>query len=110
MPTPFAATDAHDTLHSALNDSPPVASGGGRSDVTFQRTTRVLNAIILLIALTLLPGAYAQAAEPLPTCVKEPEKRNQTLFAVEAALIPVLVLLSGTLAGLTLGYLSLDSE
>ncbi len=38
----------------------------------------------------------------------EAERENKTKFIVFAILIPVLVLLSGLFAGLTLGYMSLD--
>ncbi|KAI5480581.1 f-box protein pof6 [Pseudohyphozyma bogoriensis] len=43
------------------------------------------------------------------TCACKVEHRNNAVFAVEAAMIPVLVIISGILAGLTLGYMSLDS-
>ena len=38
----------------------------------------------------------------------EAERENKAQFIVFAVLIPVLVLLSGLFAGLTLGYMSLD--
>ena len=36
------------------------------------------------------------------------EEGNRAVFIVEACLIPILVILSGIFAGLTLGYMSLD--
>ena len=44
---------------------------------------------------------------PACECVKEKEPHD-TKFIVFASLIPILVLLSGVFAGLTLGYMSLD--
>ncbi|GAA94847.1 uncharacterized protein L969DRAFT_54980 [Mixia osmundae IAM 14324] len=63
-----------------------------------------------LIAIVFLTSSVsAQAAtSSLPTCQPVEKKRNEALFGVEAALIPFLVILSGVLAGLTLGYMSLD--
>lgn len=42
------------------------------------------------------------------TFAKREEEKHDTKFIVFACLIPVLVLLSGLFAGLTLGYMSLD--
>ncbi len=42
------------------------------------------------------------------TIVKRQSKPHDTEFIVFAVLIPVLVLMSGLFAGLTLGYMSLD--
>ena len=52
-----------------------------------------------------------QDASPTSSCASPSatkEGRSST-FAVEAAMIPILVLLSGAFAGLTLGYMSLDA-
>ncbi|KAL8287495.1 hypothetical protein RQP46_003353 [Phenoliferia psychrophenolica] len=52
------------------------------------------------------------AADATGTCACQPSetsKKHTALFAVEATMIPVLVILSGIFAGLTLGYMSLDS-
>jgi hypothetical protein len=53
---------------------------------------------------TLLPTDHANAA-PL---VRRDSGGHNTEFVVFACLIPILVLLSGVFAGLTLGYMSLD--
>ncbi|KAM0752900.1 DUF21-domain-containing protein [Meredithblackwellia eburnea MCA 4105] len=53
----------------------------------------------------------ADDAQPVAsTCAcKSEAKKHNALFIVEACMIPVLVVLSGILAGLTLGYMSLDT-
>lgn len=43
------------------------------------------------------------------TCACKTEEKHNATFAVEAAMIPLLVILSGAFAGLTLGYMSLDA-
>ena len=48
------------------------------------------------------------AASALHVFAKREEEKHDTKFIVFACLIPVLVILSGVFAGLTLGYMSLD--
>ena len=48
------------------------------------------------------------AAEHVHSFVKRESEPHDAQFIVFACLIPVLVLLSGLFAGLTLGYMSLD--
>ena len=50
----------------------------------------------------------ADDIHPLGKREPQAEKDNRTQFIVFACLIPILVLLSGLFAGLTLGYMSLD--
>lgn len=63
----------------------------------------------LLQAATTTKTLSARAVASTCACPDETSKKHTALFAVEAAMIPVLVLLSGVFAGLTLGYMSLDS-
>ncbi|GAA5907042.1 hypothetical protein JCM5296_006575 [Sporobolomyces johnsonii] len=56
-------------------------------------------------------GPWKEASATASTCACKPSSegtKHDTTFAVEAAFIPVLVILSGVTAGLTLGYMSLD--
>lgn len=58
-----------------------------------------------------LPNQLSQLAtgQDLPHVLgKRDDDKHNTTFVVFACLIPVLVLLSGVFAGLTLGYMSLD--
>ena len=53
-------------------------------------------------------SATTAAARTLYILAKREEEKHDTKFVVFACLIPVLVILSGVFAGLTLGYMSLD--
>ncbi|EKM51307.1 uncharacterized protein PHACADRAFT_200129 [Phanerochaete carnosa HHB-10118-sp] len=57
----------------------------------------------------LAPDSLAQpGAGPIHSFAKRDIDRHSPVFAAYACLIPILVLLSGLFAGLTLGYMSLD--
>ncbi|BGO91829.1 hypothetical protein NBRC10512v2_004103 [Rhodotorula toruloides] len=82
----------------------PTASAASTDRVDASSTSTPSSVIHSLASLT-----KRQAEAVASTCAcKAPEKRGAA-FAVKAAFIPILVVLSGITAGLTLGYMSLDT-
>ncbi|KAK4335092.1 hypothetical protein RTBOTA2_003860 [Rhodotorula toruloides] len=82
----------------------PTASAASTERVAAPSSSTPTSVLHSLASLT-----KRQSEAVASTCAcKAPEKRGAA-FAVKAAFIPILVVLSGITAGLTLGYMSLDT-
>ena len=96
-------------MHALLSVRPHVAPRGGGADTPLLPPDKELfkkTGVMIVGVSGDAADTTAHTATSLHTFAKR--EKHDAKFIVFAVLIPILVLLSGLFAGLTLGYMSLD--